>query len=55
MTYLKCNNCEWKGTDAELIECQEEGRYGDGYGFKVCPVCKTDWKLMDIEGAVFDI
>ena len=55
MTQLKCNNCGWRGTDKELVEVPEDGRYGDGYGFKGCPVCKTDWALMDIEGVVIDI
>ena len=34
MTQLKCNNCGWQGTETKLIEVPEDGKYGDGYGFK---------------------
>ena len=49
---IRCNKCMWTGKEDELVRCKEEGKYGDGYGFKGCPNCKTDWALMDTKNAV---
>jgi len=44
---VKCNNCGWKGIEQNLEIFFEDGEYGDGYGGKGCPKCKTDEYLMD--------
>ncbi len=51
MTQVKCTNCEWQGSEEELIICKEDGKFGDGYGFWGCPNCKTDAYLADVEPA----
>lgn len=40
---VKCNNCDFKGQEDDLIIANDEGEY-----IKACPNCKTDWYLSDI-------
>jgi hypothetical protein len=47
--HSKCNNCGWTGSEDDLVICYEDGKYGDGYGCKGCPQCKTDAYLIDVE------
>ncbi len=47
MDTVKCCNCEFKGTDENLIAFEDER--GAGWG---CPNCKTDEYLMDLEPEV---
>jgi len=51
MTQVRCNNCGWTGDEDDLVIFEEDGKYGDGYGGKGCPNCKTDAYLADVEPA----
>jgi hypothetical protein len=51
MNQVKCNNCGWTGDEDDLVIFEEDGKYGDGYGGKGCPNCKTDAYLADVEPA----
>lgn len=41
---VKCNNCDFKGHDEDLIIS-----YEDGEPFRACPNCETDNYLSDVE------
>jgi len=47
---VKCNCCEWTGTEEDLIPMEDKNAEKDGLEpyMDACPNCKTDHYLMDI-------
>ncbi len=48
METVKCNNCDFIGTEDDLKPFEENGKFGDGAGGYGCPNCKTDAYLADL-------
>ncbi len=44
---VKCNYCDWYGTDNDLIEI-DEIEHNDEYITQSCPICEVDDYLMDL-------
>lgn len=50
---IRCNHCEWKGDEDELILSEADETQDTSLNTELCPNCKRGDALMDIESGEF--